>query len=135
MTRPAKAPRKPKPPKLLPDSRLRIERRPAWLGEPFECDIMLFHDCRGSHALAIVDQLVAKIEQASAGDEHPIRPHTIDHKRCRVCHCTGNCIGCVNLTGDACSWSPEDPTVCTACVIPKKEVEKMARLIEKARGR
>jgi hypothetical protein len=113
-------PRKPKPPSRLPDSRLRMERRPAWLSRPVkstdlrQCGCMALGD-----AVRLYDALGELIAAKTALDDHPIRT-TGAQVRCRVCQCTeGNCIGCINLTGGRCRWSPDDPTVCTACVKPK----------------
>lgn len=37
---------------------------------------------------------------------------------CRVCGCTNwNCSGCIERTGEACSWV--EPDLCSACVVTK----------------
>jgi hypothetical protein len=105
--------------KRLPDSRLRTERLPAWLDQRVVSKRYLAAGCRTyADLLALWDDLSELMHTLSICQEHPIIDGTM--RRCRVCHCTqDDCSGCVALTGDACTWSPEDPSVCTACVIPK----------------
>jgi hypothetical protein len=117
--------KKPPAPRRLPDSRLRMERRPAWMTQEFGMGAHLSPYNLGAHALAVFDDIGSRIIEASAQADHPIITFTDDKfggwmKRCRVCHCTdANCRGCIALTGSPCSWSDEDATVCTACVKPK----------------
>ena len=36
--------------------------------------------------------------------------------RCQFCGCTdADCQGCIDRTGEACSWANAERTVCTAC--------------------
>jgi hypothetical protein len=103
----------------LPDSRLRMHRRPQWLADPVDLENFSRGKCRTWADLVDLAQFLGHvIEDKSFGDDHPICLTAIG-RRCRVCQCTqADCSGCAEILGDACTWSKEDNSVCTACVVP-----------------
>lgn len=109
---------------LIPDSRLRLERRPPWLNRPLgKNDVDAVRLSRipsnGQEFLTLVSDLINRVETLTVNDDHPIDP-SFHGRRCRVCQCTEHdCEGCVELIGKPCEWHPLDPTVCTACVKPE----------------
>jgi hypothetical protein len=111
---------------LLPDGRLRLDRRPKWLDAfiGFKIKDFLYRTSKnaagmnGREFVLFITALVGELNNLTAGDDHPIDPFHLG-RRCRVCQCTeDDCSGCIELTGSPCCWSPLDPTVCTACVLP-----------------